>query len=211
MIFFQSASRTSASAPFYTNLDIQSQLAYGMEVWQMYLLFFFPTLQPLQSAGIAAAPVAGVPPNIKLLEAFLFFGVLQLELGQENQTRWPLSRFGAGGGMAVSSGIGSDTGVVQAGNAIPDRANVMALPEPIEMPRTQNISASIRLAPQAQAMLGTVTAPGVGSPLGTYDYQYDDQNTANLVELPFSVQFGMVGRRIKKTQYGQIPDNQTAG
>jgi hypothetical protein len=28
----------------------------------------------------------------------------------------------------------------------------------------------------------------------------------SLPQLPFSIQFGLVGRRIKKTQYGQIPE-----
>jgi hypothetical protein len=204
MIFFSSSGRNTANTPWYTNLDQQSTLSFGLEVWQIYLLFAFPAVTPNQNNGFDPTVNAGVPPTTKLIEAILNFGVVELELGQENQMRWPCTRFGAGGGLTVSN----TAAVVENQNSLPQGANVMKLPEPIEMPRTQNINAKIRIAPEARAMIGTPAAPGVGTPLVNYSYVIatgETPATVSLAQFPFAVQLGLVGRRVKDTQYGQIP------
>lgn len=203
LIFFNAPGRSTANTPWFSNVDIPGQLSYGMEVWQIYLLFAFPSMPPVQNIGYDLDANAGVPGTVKLAEAILNFGVLELELGQENQTRWPLTRFGAGGGLALGNGLVST--VVQ--NSIPEAANVMKLPEPMEMPRTQNFWAKIKLSPQAMALIGTIAAPGVGTALSPYVYGTEGGEApteVELTQLPFAVQLGLVGRRTKKTQYGQI-------
>ena len=204
IVFFQSSGRTKANMPWYTNLDVAGQLAYGLEVWQIYLCFAFPTLPPqnYQGSTLAASANSTVPPTTRLMEAILNFGVLELNLGQEEQTVWPCTRFGAGGGLAGGSFINS---TMQ--NSIPQGANVMKLPEPIQMGRTQNLSAKIRLAPEAFAMIGNLALPGTGSPLAPYQdvlVQGDPSTIATLAELPYKLELGLVGRRIKFTQYGQV-------
>jgi hypothetical protein len=203
--FFNAPGRSRSTTPWYTNLDLPGQLSYGFEVWQMYLLFAFPAFPPTQNIGYDFTLNPGVPGDIKLMEAILNFGVLDMDLGQENQTAWPLTRFGAGGGLAVNSGVVTTVGQ----SSLQENANVMKLPEPIEMPRTQNLNARIRLAPEVFALIGTPAAPGVGQPLSPYQYGIAAGETPTVVslpQLPFSIQFGLVGRRIKKTQYGQIPE-----
>jgi hypothetical protein len=139
---------------------------------------------------------------VKLAEAIINFGVLQMGLGQEEQMSWPCHRFGGGGGVAQNS---SQTSLPS--NGIPEGPNVLKLPEPIEMPRTQNLSAKIRLAAEVQALIGTVAAPGVGQPLSPYLYGLVSTPTVvSLNQPPFAIQLGLVGRRVKKTQYGQIPE-----
>ena len=86
----------------------------------------------------------------------------------------------------------------------------MKLPEPIEMPRTQNLNAKIRIAAEALPIIGASGGTGVGSPLQPYVYNTDNATSVNLPQLPFATQLGLVGRRVKKTQYGQIP-GQTPG
>lgn len=201
MVFFNGGGRTTAQYPWYTNLDLSGQLAYGLEVWQMYVYFAFPAVTPAQNNGYDIEANPGIPPTLKLMEAIMNFGVVDLRLGQENQTRWPLSRFGGGGGIAASN----TAAVVTVNNSIPEKANVLTLPEPIEMPRTQNIDVKISLASEALSMIGDVANPGVGSPLEDYVYNTDAGTALDLPQLPFSVQFGMSGRRVKKTQYGQTP------
>ncbi len=203
MIFFNAPGRNQASTPWFTNLDQQSTLSYGFEVWQVYVLFAFPTFTPTQNIGYDLSINAGVPGTIKLMECILQFGVLELNLGQENQASWPLTRFGAGGGLNVNAGTVAVTGQ----NSVPDGANVMKLPEPIEMPRTQNISAKIRIPPQVFGMIGSVAAPGVGSKLSNYQYGVNATGpvVASLPQPPYKVEVGLVGRRIKNTQYGQLP------
>jgi hypothetical protein len=204
IIFFNAPGRNAASTPTLTNLDQQSTLSYGFEVWQIYVHLAFPVMTPNQNTGYDLSANAGVPGTLKLMESILNFGVLELQLGQENQALWPLTRFGAGGGMHVNAG----TVAVVGNNAIPDGANVMKLPEPIEMPRTQNIYAKIKLAPQTFALIGSPTAPGVGSKLAPYAYGIAGGATPTVVQLaqpPYQIQLGLVGRRIKNTQYGQLP------
>lgn len=203
--FFNAPGRNTQTTPWYTNLDQQSMLSYGMEVWQIYLLFMMPAMPPIQNIGYDFESNAGVPGTVKLIEAILNFGELELLLGQEWQLSWPLSRFGAGGGIYLNGGAGV-TNIAQ--NSVPEGANVMKLPESIEMIRTQNLAAKIRIAPEATQMIGTVAAPGVGQPLSPYVYGIDVVDDvpvlATKVQLPFALQLGLVGRRIKNTQYGQL-------
>lgn len=204
IVFFNAPGRNAATTPYYTNLDQQSTLSYGFEVWQVYVAFQFPTFTPNQNIGYDLNANAGVPGTIKLMECILGYGVMELQLGQEQQAQWPLTRFGAGGGLAVNAG----TVAVVGQNSMPDGANVMKLPEPIEMPRTQNLYAKIRLPPDVFEMIGTVAAPGVGKKLSPYQYGTAGGETPTVVSLTqpgFMVQVGLVGRRIKNTQYGQIP------
>lgn len=205
MIFFNAPGRSNSQTPWYTNLDLPGQLSYGMEVWAAYLMFAFPAMPPVQNIGYDFESNPGVPGTVKLMEAILNFSVLDLNLGQENQTRFPLSRFGAGGGVFMNGGAGV-TNIAQ--NGVPEGANVLKLAEPIEMPRTQNLDVRITIAPEARPIIGTPTAPGVGQPLSDYEYGTaggESPTVVDLAQLPFSLQLGLIGRRIKFTQYGQIP------
>lgn len=200
--FFSGGGRTVANYPWYTNLDVSSQLAYGLEVWQVYLALMFPTMPDVANIGydITGEPISP-PGTVKLAECIINFGVLELQLGQENQASWPCHRFGAGGGLSLGS-----TQISNPINGTPEGSNVLKLPEPIEMPRTQNLYAKIKLATEVHALIGTPAAPGVGQPLT--DYSYGIEATPTVVtraQPPFAVQIGLVGRRVKKTQYGQIP------
>lgn len=210
MTFFQSAGRTRATMPWYTNLDNSGQLSYGLEVWQIYVHIMFPILpfSPSPNLNTEEVAVLDVAPSVRLAEAILNFGVLELELGQENQVAWPLSRFGAGGGLAVSGS--GEVGAMSVNNSLPQSENVMKLPEPIEMPRTQNLNAKIRLASDVLGIIGTPAAPGVGSPLANYQFTTvigadppTDNTVVSLPMPPWAIQLGLQGRRIKDTQYGQ--------
>lgn len=213
IVFFQSSGRTRATMPWYTNLDVAGQLAYGFQVWQIYVNIVFPVMpnhaSTIQDPAVVTT-LGPVPTTVRLAEAILNFGILSLNLGQENQAEWPLTRFGAGGGLALSTG-GSGSGSEQGGmtatsNGVPATANVMKLPEPIEMGRTQNLSAKIRLAPEVFELIGSMAAPGVGSKLENYYMEYDavTPTVVNRKMQPFQIQIGFSGRRIKDTQYGQV-------
>jgi hypothetical protein len=206
IMWFNSPGRTKSSMPWYTNLDTQGRLSYGMEVWQIYLRIMFPAM-PLTasySPNVAAAvPNTLVPPpTTRLAEAILNYSVLSFELGQENQWSWPTSQFTAGGGIIDSS---SSTSMVQ--NGVQVQTNVMKLPEAIEMPNTQNLNALLTLAPEVRNLIGTGTGAsgGVGSPLGTAAYTVANAQTNNLTLAPYALQLGFVGRRVKNVQYGQTP------
>jgi hypothetical protein len=205
IVFFQSSGRTRANMPWFTNLDMAGQLAYGLQVWQVYLAIYFPLQIVAQTVDPNATTPAGVPTGARLAEAILNFGVLQLNLGQEEQIEWPLTRFGAGGGLSMQGG---SVAIGAPQNSLPQSMNVMKLPEPIEMVRTQNLNAKIRLAPQVFEVIGSVAAPGVGMPL--LDYEFVSDPTVDPVVTverrlpPFAIQLGLVGRRVKNTQYGQL-------
>lgn len=215
IVFFQGGGRTQANYPWYTNLDISGQLSYGFEVWQIYLLLAFP----IMSLGSTVDPnttnppatIGAVPTTVRLAEAIVNFGVLDFELGQENQTRWPLTRFGAGGGLHVASLL-----LANIQNSEQQQDNIMGLPEPIEMPRTQNLNVKIRLAAEVLDLIGTVAAPGVGAPILPqnivvgYETVGEDPPVVEPIIVtrqvqPYAIQLGLKGRRIKNTQYGQIP------
>lgn len=202
--FFNAPGRTRGGTPWYTNLDQPGQLSYGFEVWQVYLHIMVPTMPMATSYDpdnpAMAATQPNVPPTTRLVESIINFGVLSFELGQENQMEWPCSRFNAGGGI-----VDSASSVSRANNGMPAGSNVLALPEPIEMPRTQNLWAKIRLAAEVQALIGTPATPGVGAPLNTQSYTVASGDTNELQLQPYAIQLGFVGRRIKDTQYGQVP------
>ena len=204
MIFF-SAGRTRSSVEHLTNIDQDAQMAYGIEIWQMYIVTKAPIMPTYQSDG----GMDGDPPDFygatgamssahKLMETIIKYGVLQLTVGQEEQIFFPLDRFGSGGGAAF---------IYELANGLPFGANVMVLPEPISIPRTQNLNAKIKLMPEVHTLIGTPAAPGVGTPLQPYQLTYWDGEAPAVVSLPqppFMVQVGLQGRRVKDTQYGQI-------
>lgn len=201
IVFFNASGRTTSTLPWYTNLDMPGQLSYGFEVWQVYLSIMLPIAPQINDVDftppVAAPTITSVPPTVRLAECIINFGVLELELGQENQMKFPLSRFGAGGGLHLNA-----TGIANIQNSEQQQGNVLALPEPIEMPRTQNLSAKIRLAAEVLPLIGTVAAPGYGAALLASPYI---GIAAEILPPPYSIQLGLKGRRIKKTQYGQIP------
>lgn len=203
MIFF-SAGRTKPTLPWYTSTELVGQLSYGFEAWQVYIHFGFPAMPDRPSDDPYEIGLANSPANLGewLAQAIINFGVLQMDLGQEQQMSWPVHRFGAGGGFFQSGASGVSVGQ----NSWPQSSNLMKLPEPIEIPRTQNLSAKIRIAPEILATIGNNAAPGVGTPILDTGYIYDSvKGELSLPTLPYTVQLGFKGRRIKKTQYGQTP------
>lgn len=210
-IVFFSGGLTKGNSPWYTNLDVVGQLSYGFEVWQAYLMLHFPSDVGLQSllekpVTITDGPMRWGGPGLMLAQAILGFGVLSLDLGQEGQIEFPTHRLPAGGGMPMNSAF-----IGQPQNGIQIASNVLRLPEPIEMPRTQNFTAKIRLAPEIHKLIGTPDNPGVGGALDQYSLVVPvvpatDPPTDKLVELPmppYVLELGLVGRRVKQTQYGQ--------
>jgi hypothetical protein len=97
----------------------------------------------------------------------------------------------------------------QAQNGLQFAANVLRLPEPIEMPKTQNFTAKIRLAPEVHELIGTPKNPGVGGPLDKYTLiipgpsEQEPEVAVELPMIPYALELGLVGRRVKLTQYGQ--------
>jgi hypothetical protein len=200
--FFQSSNRLAASMPWYTNMDKPAQLSYGMEVWAIYIALLFPKVPGCASFGdgpsLSGASNAVGPSSVQVLSAAIVnFGVLELRLGQEPQCDWPIHKFPQGGGY--EGGAGTDS----ISNAIPAGANVCRLPEPIEMPNNMNLSAKIKLAPQAMATIGDPLAVGAGGPLDPY-IAATSGSPISVPYAPYAIQLGLVGRRIKDTQYGQI-------
>jgi len=200
-MIFLSAGRTRAAVPWYTNLDQDGQLSFGMEIYQVALMLSFPLQTPNQNTGFDVEVNPGVAPGLKLAECLMQYGILELDLGQEEQMAFPCSCFGAGGGIVVNN----SAAVAAVQNSLQQNANVLKLPEPIECPRTQNINAKLRIPPEVQAMIGTPAAPGVGAPLDPYILGLDAETEVELQQPPYLVQLRLYGRRIKKTQYGQIP------
>lgn len=203
MIFF-AAGRNRASFPQLTNMDQNGQLSYGFEVHACAIEIQFPSYTAIQSidpafSSAAAVGQAGtVPPTLKLAELLINWSVVELDLGQEEQLAWPLSSFGNAGGL-WSSG----TSPVVAQNGFPDINCMMSLPEPIEMPRTQNMSAKIRISPIVFPIIGVPTALGVGQPLAPYKLATAVTPTfSSLPQPPYAVKFKLIGERIKDAQYG---------
>lgn len=215
MVFF-AAGRKKAQAPWYTNLDLDGQLAYGFRAWQMYLHLGLPLLpattelQPSEGAFVPSGSSLNPSPLLVLAQLIVDFGVISLRLGQEEQQDFPVHQFGAGGGLYLS---GAGAGNIGGQNSWPQDANVLKLPEPVEFPRTQNLDAILRLAPEVLPIIGSPTAgaEGVGNPLPDLTITCNEgdppEPTVNNVPFPpFNIQLGMIGERIKKTQYGQVPD-----
>lgn len=207
MVFFNAGRTKSTPGPFYTNVDSAGLMSYGFEVWGIYCLIMTPAASLKDTVPDAGPPVIGsslaTNPDAlactRIAEAIVNGGVLALDLGQESQVEFPVHRFGAGGGIVVD---GLQMNVPH--NGTTHRSHMMVLPEPVQMPRTQNITANIRLSPEALAVLGTPAAPGYGAPLADESYQIPGtETTATIPHMPFGVQIGLVGKRIKKLQYGQ--------
>ena len=214
-ITFLNAGRTRTRLPWYTNMDLDGQLAYGMRVWGIYIHFAFPVMAAQQDAQPLDGSDGGISYAAMLAHCIINFGVLRIELGQEQQTDWPVANFGAGGGLV---GGGQWVSLVQ--NSVPQGANVQKLPEPIDVPRTQNISCKIVLAPEILPTIGTPAAPGFGTPLvpggNVYTWQIPVTSPGVSQQLdldwpPYAIQLGLIGERIKKTQYGQEPGEDAEG
>ncbi len=198
VIFFQGAGRTKATMPWFTNLDVPGQLSYGLEVWQIYFALKNPRVPPTMSVGQTATGMQAGPSSVMQYESTLLqFGELEVELGQENQMKWPLSRFGQGGGL-YTTGLVTGTGT----NSRQDAVNVLNLAEPIQMPRTQNFNAVVRIAPEAAAVLTALGGPLPA--LSMWNESLDTPANITVPQLPYAIELGFVGRRVKKTQYGQI-------
>lgn len=208
-MFFFTAGRKHSKEPWYTSLSLVGQLSYGFVAWQIYLYVAMP-LMPASADNDPSQSGAGsfVAGPTMLAHSIINFGVLQMKLGQEQQTSWKTHRFGTGGGFRV----GSAPGVQNPLNGRANWNNVLALPEPIEIARTQNLDAKIRLAPEVFDLIGSPGAPGVGVRLTDYLLNLVPPVPPNppvfeaVQPLPFIVQLGFRGRRIKKTQYGQLPE-----
>jgi len=202
LAFFQERSR-SAVGEAYTNLDQPGQLSYGMEVWGIYFAVMLPITATFATDDGTGNSV--YHQMAKLAECLLNGAALLVDLGQEEQTAFHALRFGAGGGLQIQ---GSNT-ILNVNNGEPFRQHMMVFPEPIEMPRTQNFVATLELSPEALDLIGTVATPGVGIPLPAISFVTTPfgEGTATTVtkrELPYMAQLGFVGRRVKKTQYGQL-------
>lgn len=203
MIFFASG-RLQPNLPWYTSLQQVGALSYGFEVWQMSITLMLPPMQATNNGAVPYEVQAGAvftSPVMMLAHSLVFFGVMSMDLGQEDQMSWPVQCFGSGGGLHATNTF--DGNAVQ--NGTPEESNQLKLPEPIMIPRTQALSAKIRLAAEVHALIGTVAAPGVGSPLGPYPLELGE-GSVELESPPFGIRFVLTGRRIKKTQYGQLPD-----
>ena len=200
MLFF-SAGRTEPVSPWYTSTELVGQLSYGFEAWQVYVAFNMPPY-PAIAQGAPGVGFSGQrSPVSALVQTILNFSVLRLQLGQEEQMSWPLIRFGSGGGFYMTGSAGAAS--VQ--NGWPQEGNVIALPDPVMIARTQNIDAKILIAPEAHGIIGSNLAPGVGTNLGDIAIELAaEQEIATVPELPFATQVGLIGKRVKKTQYGQV-------
>ena len=199
IVFFQSSGRTRATMPWYCNQDQQGTLSYGLEVWQMFVEFLVPPMPPFQAANVPpTGGVFGPTPYEQFVAILLQCSELELMLGQEPQCAWHLSRFGAGGGIWANV----SNGAISVNSSVPTERNVLKLPEPIEMPRTQNLWAKIRCAPEVLPQLEAYG--GLIAEQTTQTLARGVETTLTFPRALFGVRFGLVGRRIKNTQYGQI-------
>ena len=205
-MFFFTAGRKHSKEPWYTSLSLVGQLSYGFVAWQIYLYVAMPIWpSAANNDGFSSGSVQEVAGTTMLAHSIINFGVLQMKLGQEQQTSWKCHRFGTGGGFH----IGTPAGIQNPLNGRPNWDNVLALPEPIEIARTQNLDAKIRLAPEVFDLIGSPAAPGVGVRLNDYLLILNGPNGLEetaVQPVPFITQLGFRGRRIKKTQYGQLPE-----
>jgi hypothetical protein len=200
--FFQERTRKQVSE-VYTNLDVAGQLSYGMEVWGVYVQTMLPIAVFAEDGDASGLQMA------KLAEVLLHGSAILVDLGQEEQSAFHTLRFGAGGGMTMDGVGGPGAGVIHTNNGIAYRRHMMVYPEPIEMPRTQNFGVSMELSPEALDLIGTVAAPGVGVALAGFEITVTPFGEVSPIvidkrQLPYMVQVGFVGRRVKKTQYGQL-------
>jgi len=214
MLFLTGSGRNKSNNPELTNLDVGGQMPYGLEVWGLYIMMGMPVVPPIQNTGHDPDLNPGVAGTVKLVEAIVNFGLFTLSVGQEPQLEIPVERVGAGGGVHVTGNIALNL----AQNNKPGAENFLRLPEPIFFPRTQVLSARISLDPIVHALIGSVAAPGVGSPLDPYHYTYwidpegeaPEQKDVVLPQNPFLVRVGLLGNGVREIQYGQLKEGQTA-
>ncbi len=198
MIFFNGG-RNKKKNPNLTNVDLNGQLSYGFNCWAIALEICVPQYYAVPSINEGwdnNEPVIGTPPTSKLAEALLNFGVVICDLGQEEQSYFPATAFGSGGGL-WNGMIG--TGAVQ--NGPPDIRCVMTLPEPIAMGRTQNFSVTLQVASFMFDLIGKVGALGVGQPLEDYQLQITgggevDPTYTMLPQPPYAVKCKLIGERV---------------
>ncbi len=198
-LLFFSAGRTQPVSPWYTSTELVGQLSYGFEAWQVYVAFNMPPYPAINQGAPGIGGTGFRSPVNALVQTILNFSVLQMKLGQEEQMSWPLIRFGSGGGFYMTNSAGASS--VQ--NGWPQEGNVIALPDAVMIARTQNVDAKILIAPEAHSIIGTNALPGVGTNLGDIAVELETGVVA-VPELPFTIQVGLIGKRVKKTQYGQV-------
>jgi len=200
MLFFNGG-RNKKKNPNLTNLDVNGQLSYGFNCWAIAIELIMPQYITTRALSEAWTIATGTPPTVKLAEALLNFGIVTFDLGQEEQGFFPASAFGNGGALYNNM---IATGAAQ--NGVPDIRNIMTLPEPIAMGRTQNFSVTLQVASFMFDLIGKVGALGVGQPLSEYVLQVDDADPTPAVESlpqpPYAIKCKLIGERVKLTQYG---------
>lgn len=218
LLFLTASGRNKSNNPELTNLDVGGQMAFGLEMWGVYIMLGFPVVPPIQNTGHDPDLNPGVAGVIKLAECIVNYGLLNLFVGQESQLEIPVERVGAGGGLHVTSNIALNL----AQNSRPDSGNFLRLPEPVFFPRTQVLGAKISLDPVVHDLIGVynpaLTAVGVGAPLDPYHYSWwtdpegeaPQQHDLVLPQNPFMVRIGLMGNRVKESQYGALPEGKTA-
>lgn len=214
MLFLTASGRNKNNNPELTNLDTGGIMSYGLELWGIYILFGVPIMPPIQNTGHDPDLLPGVATTIKLVEAMINYGLFTILVGQEPQLEIPVERVGAGGGISVTGNIALN----HAQNSRPDAANFLRLPEPIFFPRTQVLAAKISLDPTVHDLIGKVASPGVGVPLDPYHMVYWDDPEGEaptphevvLPQLPYMVRVGLMGNRVKETQYGALSEGKSA-
>ena len=200
--FFDQGRTKSNAGVFYTNMDVSGSLSYGMEVWGIYVTVLMPSLRLIEDDG-AGGIIVPFPRVSRLGEALINGAVMSVQLGQEfEQILAPNHKFGSGGAY-ITGGDFLQNPV----NGLPTRQNVMVLPEPIEMPRTQNIGCKMQLSGEALKFIGNGNDPGVGLSLPPVITTFTDAGgnavQIDVAEMPFGLQVGLIGKRIKHVQYGQ--------
>lgn len=200
MVFFNAPGRSKANYPWLTNLDVPGQLAYGFEVWAIAVEVKTPLSPTSTNTGNDPAIIAELVAQAhKLAEALTQYTVVELNLGQEEQSAWPLTAFGNGGAL---------WSVMTTQNSEAEISCSLKLPEPIAMGRTQNLSCKLKIAPFMFPIIG-FAAPGVSgygaTPPPSAFQPAGAEASITVPQPPFGVQMKLIGRRIKQTQYGASP------
>lgn len=201
MNFFNTPSRNRANWPQLTNLDTPGTMSYGLKCYAIGVELRFPTLYSLQSTkgnphGLTPAPTVGPSQGQRLAEALLNWSTLQVIYGQEPQFEYPLTSFSNAGALFSSTSV-----LNSQQNGLPAIDVALTLPEPIEMGRTQVITAKVVVAPFMFELIGQGADIGVGMPRYGYSLA-DDETTTLLPENPWALTVKLMGERTKLTQYG---------
>lgn len=202
-VFFDAGGRNKANWPQLTNMDVPGQLSYGFRCHAVALELKFPMQILAQTMQTNASAPTGPSPAQKLAECIVQFGSLQMMLGQEEQFFFPVSSFSNGGALYTPTGIFSN-----AQNGFPAQNVLLALPKPILMGRTQNLSVKLKIAPQCFTLIGRGAAAGVGAPVDDYAFTTPDlvdPAVGVVTELPmppYGITCKLYGAREKLAQYG---------